>query len=497
VKDGWPEPEEIGGDLLAVPTLKETLIPEALKRWVLDTAERFQCPPDYFATAALVGLGQLLGRKIAIRPKQYDNWYEHANTWGGIVAPPGFMKSPAIQEAFHPLFRLERKARGEYEDAKRAAEVDREIAESNRNIIRNRLKAKDLKDTEREHLARQLSDTTFQEPICRRYIVNDVTVEKVGELLSENPNGLVLLCDELSGWMGLMELPEYKNARGFYLSAWNSKTPASCDRIGRGSIFIEATCLSVYGALVPGTLERYLRSTYSGEHADGFIERFQLLVYPDLPSKWHYVDRPIDSTARTRAFAVMERVGSLTVNDFHATEVEEEPPFVRFTLEAQSIWIDAHEWAMRLARSTDEHPVLRSHFGKYPKLLAALALVFHALRVAEGQAGEAIEKQSVDQAWAWAQYLERHARRIYQLALNPGETAARLIAKKLGEQRLPNPFSVREIQRKQWAGLQAKGDVLAGLEVLEDCNWVYSQPPPTGKPGRPSSRFWINPKVAT
>ena len=140
----WPEPEEIGGELLSVPRLKETLIPEALRAWVRDTAERFQCPPDYFAVAALVEAGQLLGRRVAIRPKQHDNWYEHANLWGGIVAPPGLMKSPAIREAFHPLFRLERKARSEYDDAKRTAEVDREIAESNRTIIRNRLRGKDL-----------------------------------------------------------------------------------------------------------------------------------------------------------------------------------------------------------------------------------------------------------------------------------------------------------------------------------------------------------------
>ena len=491
----WPEPEEIGGELLAVPNLKETLIPEALRSWVLDTAERFQCPPDYFAAAALVEAGQLLGRKIAIRPKQHDNWYEHANLWGGIVAPPGFMKSPAIREAFHPLFRLERKARTEYDDAKRTAEVDREIAESNRTIIRNRLRGKDLNDGDRERFARQLSEVTFEEPVCRRYIVNDVTVEKVGELLNQNPNGLGLLCDELSGWMGQMEQPEYVNARAFYLSAWSGKTAYTYDRIGRGSLFIEAACLSVFGALVPGTLERYLRATFSGERADGFIQRFQLLVYPDLPSRWVYVDRPIEEAARARAFHVLERLGSLTSADFHAVEVEEEAPFVRFTAAAQSVWMGAHEWCMGLARSKDEHPVLRSHFSKYPKLLAALALLFHGLRLADGHAIEAIEKESIDLAWAWAQYLEGHARRIYQLALNPGETAARLIAEKLREQRLPNPFSVRELQHKEWTGLRAKGDVLAGLEVLEECSWVRSEPPAPGKTGRPSSRFWINPKV--
>ena len=99
-----------------------------------------------------------------------------------------------------------------------------------------------------------------------------------------------------------MEQQEYVNARGFYLSAWSGKTAYTYDRIGRGSLFIEAACLSVFGAVVPGTLERYLRSAFSGERADGFIQRFQLLVYPDLPGKWKYIDRPVDEAARSRAF---------------------------------------------------------------------------------------------------------------------------------------------------------------------------------------------------
>ncbi len=53
-----------------------------------------------------------------------------------------------------------------------------------------------------------------------------------------------------------------------------------------------------------------------------------------------------------------------------------------------------------------------------------------------------------------AQYLEQHARRIYQLALSPGETAARLIAEKLREQRLPNPFSVRDFNGSNGPGFK-------------------------------------------
>lgn len=38
-------------------------------------------------------------------------------------------------------------------------------------------------------------------PTRQRLIVNDASVEKLGELLNENPNGMLLARDELIGWM--------------------------------------------------------------------------------------------------------------------------------------------------------------------------------------------------------------------------------------------------------------------------------------------------------
>jgi len=49
-------------------------------------------------------------------------------------------------------------------------------------------------------------------PRERRYVVNDTTVEKLGELLNQNPNGLLLFRDELSGFLRLMARPATKRS---------------------------------------------------------------------------------------------------------------------------------------------------------------------------------------------------------------------------------------------------------------------------------------------
>jgi hypothetical protein len=42
-------------------------------------------------------------------------------------------------------------------------------------------------------------------PVCTRYLVNEATVEKVHMILKENPQGVLYLRDELSGWMAQLD----------------------------------------------------------------------------------------------------------------------------------------------------------------------------------------------------------------------------------------------------------------------------------------------------
>ncbi|WP_210756853.1 DUF3987 domain-containing protein [Caldichromatium japonicum] len=101
-----------------------TLLPAALRRWVMDEAERMPCPPEFIAAAALVALGSIIGARCAIKPKARDSWLIVPNLWGGIVGDPSAKKSPAWGAALKPLDRLIAKALEEH----RAALADYETA---------------------------------------------------------------------------------------------------------------------------------------------------------------------------------------------------------------------------------------------------------------------------------------------------------------------------------------------------------------------------------
>ena len=151
----------------------------------MDIPERMQCPPDYVAVAAMVSLGAVLGRKIGIKPQQKTDWFEVANLWGCIVGRPGSMKSPALDEALGPLHRLEMEAReagevdlAEYERAVRDFKIRQDAADA---AWRAKLKNS-------PGAARPESGLAEPEPPAeRRYITNDTTYEKLGEIPHAEP----------------------------------------------------------------------------------------------------------------------------------------------------------------------------------------------------------------------------------------------------------------------------------------------------------------------
>ena len=53
----------------------------------------------------------------------------------------------------------------------------------------------------------------------------------------------------------------------------------------RKTLTAAGLCLAIFGTIQPGPLARYLKGAASGEDADGFVPRFQILFYPDPPAR--------------------------------------------------------------------------------------------------------------------------------------------------------------------------------------------------------------------
>ena len=174
------------------------------------------------AVGALVSAAAIIGRKVAMRPKRQDDWAVVPNLWGLAVGPPGIMKNPALAEALRPLRRLVTDAHARYEERMLAHQFRLAEAKARRQDLARRLRAALEHDGATEDLRQHFEAAPrYTPPATKRYLVNDTTVEKLGELLNHNPNGLLLFRDELSGFLHMMDRPGHENDRAFYCEAWN------------------------------------------------------------------------------------------------------------------------------------------------------------------------------------------------------------------------------------------------------------------------------------
>ena len=384
-----------------------------------------------------------------------------------------------------PIKRMECEAKAKYEAEKKVSdareEIEKQAKVSRAGKIREQLKGHRSFDALAREIAAEEEDAP--KPVRRRFITNEPTVEKLGELLSENPNGVLVCRDELTGWLQLMEREGRDGERAFYLEAWNGTGRFTYDRIGRGTVDIEAACVSVLGGIQPGPLLSYLESrSWNGAGDDGLLQRFQLAVWPDASSKWANVDRRPDLAARDRASEVFQRLANL-VKDRGDTIA------LRFDHQAQEAF-DA--WRNKLEhriRSNEMHPAFEAHLAKYRSLLPSLALI---CELVEG-GSDRIGIHNFYRAEAWCDYLESHAERIYDALIKADLTAARTLGNRIARGDLPSPFRLRDVYRRCWAGLTSKEAAQAAIEILCDLSWLRSEDVKTG--GRPSPLYHINPAV--
>ena len=509
-EEPWPEPAPIEVKLPDVMGLDPSLLPVPLRGWVKDVSERMDnAPPDFAAAATVVVAAALLGRKVGIRPKRQDDWTVVPNLWGGLVGPPASMKTPALEQAIKPVKRLAAEAQEAHEKTLKEHGLDLMVVEAERSALKKKLEATAKKVAaasasrgDLEEVRQEIEDLEEPEtPAERRYMTNDATIEKIAEILRDNPDGILYYRDELMGWLRSLDKAGREADRAFYLEAWNGNGSFSVDRIGRGSLHVPAVCVSVLGGIQPGPLTTYVTDALEeAEKADGLLQRFQVLVYPDLRG-YDPVDRWPDLEAKNRAYEVFKNLADLGAEAFGARADEDgEVPYVRFDAEAQEVFDGWRaEFEPRFREAVGEYPAaIESHFMKYRSLFASLALIFEAVDFvdnAEG-AGKAVRKTSALRAAAWCEYLESHAMRVYSPTLDVATAAAKTLLDRIEVGDVEHGAKVREIYRNQWSQLTTPEEVAVAIEVLEEHGWVRqvtAKPGPRG--GRPSEALHVHPDL--
>jgi hypothetical protein len=420
------------------PAFPLAVFPECLRRFAEEAAASVPCPPDYVAVPMLAIAGAAIGASRALEIKHGRT--ERPCLYAAVVGSPSCGKTPCRTFAARPL----------HEEQARLYEIYR-----------------------RERQAREDGVDDAPKPKERTLYVSDVTVEKLANVLQENPRGVAVDRDELTGWLRSMD--QYRSGKGadrqFWLSAWSGE-PVSVHRKNQdtGPVRVAHPFVSVVGGLPPDLL-----TAMRGERAvaDGFIDRI-LFCYPQehpaTGETWACIPEHCEEAWRD----CLARLWALEMIDDSSHGLR--PHFVRLTACGRTAWKKFTD-ALADKRNDDVTPdCLKSALGKLNSYGARLALIVHFLRLATGEADdEDVDGASMDAAAQLVSYFQGHLLRVHAaMDADPRMAAARKLLHWIGTQD-SRPFARRDAYRAMRSVCKAVEDIDPLLALLEKHGYIRQQ----------------------
>lgn len=362
--------------------------PIPIRRWLDAGARSIGVPVEMVAMVFLPLVGGMIGNRLQIQLKQ--GFTQLPVLWVAVITDPGRGKSPALNHARRLFNRMQTKALEAY----RAALADFEDEEA-------RWKAADTDERGPKPIR----------PKLRHYYTTNATLEAIVGMLEASP-GVTMVFDELAAY--ILGLGQYKSGKGSdrqeVLSAWANAGIKQDRRLGE-AVIVNNVALPVAGMLTTDNLS--VLHSKDGTR-DGMLERF-LLIRPEFdPPGW--TDDEVSPDLFAPAMDLIERLDRLPPCDSDDGGVT-----VQLSREARNEWVAwFNENAMH---QRDAKGVTAGVYSKLPQQVARIALILHALQVADDPR-VMVSGETMADAIAVGEFCRAHFHRSLPL-LN--ETSASLV----------------------------------------------------------------------
>ncbi len=429
-------------------------LPDVLARYVSEGARAVHCPLDYLGSPLLGFLGAAIGgtRRLIVKP----GWPEQPNLYLLVVGASGSKKSPAA--SFVSRF-AEARSRQFVDDYSSKVKEYESLHSGYEDDL------SDYRSHRRRHPGSPTSGNRPQapdKPILSRAIVDDTTVEALQRTLYENPRGVVMHRDELTGL--LQGLNQYKGGRGsdgsFFLSAWSGKS-ITVDRKSLASPYhIPRPVLTIVGGIPPGVLSSVLGSM---RLEDGMSARF-LVSYPNLMLQ-EISDEIVSPESVGQMEGLLEGLYGL---EPQSSEGHYDPRLVEMAPHAYTEFNAWQKVNNDHINSLSEFDPRRAAISKMPSQLARITLILHEVMIHTGESRNpfVVDPETVVRAGMIADYFVANVDRVWQvLSESKPDRQARQLHTWLCRQ--AKSVTVREILRYGVAGFRSDTEAEGALRYLE------------------------------
>ena len=477
---GWAEPD------MAVlrlhrrppPALPLAVFGPEWRQWIEAAAEAAACPADYVVAPLLAAASALIGH--ARWAQATPGWAEPPHLWCAVVGDSGTSKSPGADCLLRDVPpEIETRILADFPDRLQEWRAQAELSRAAEGQWKQ-----EVRTAQKSGVPPPMPPAPVgPEPQSPRFRQNDVTIERVATLLgTAAPKGLLIVRDELAGWVSGMT--SYNDAgRAFWIESFGGR-PYRVERQKHPDpIIVPRLAVAVHGAVQPDRLGPLMR-----EADDGLLARL-LWAWPDpvlfkLSRNAPNADWAIDSLDRLRWLEL--QAGT--------------PP--------QPLMVPLSEGAVPLLetfgrdmqeRQSAAGGLMRSALGKARGLALRLSLVLEYLWWCSERGVDAAPTTISVRAFEAASHLMSDyfvlsAERVYGDSSATGkERNAATLARWITREK-PREVHVRHLQRTvRLPQLTTAESIHNAACVLVEADWLVEPPP--GIEHRAKQAYRVNPRV--
>jgi hypothetical protein len=512
----WTKPEPLPMD--EQPEFPVDLLPEPERAWVTALATATQTPAALAAMMSDGAVAIAVAKRVAVEIR--DGWREPLNAYNLTALDSGSRKTAVARAVEAPLKTVEKLRSAEMAPDIAKARAKRDVVEKRLEQFKKRQAAQAVNDIatdgDIDAIINELLSGGLAVPVVPRYLVDDITPERLADLMGQHGERVGVLSAE--GGIFQIVAGRYNDGKAdgldLFLKAYSGDS-LPIDRIGRETKHLDAPALSLVISPQPEVLRGLAR--YPGFRGRGFLARFDFAIPVSTVGRRKIAATPVPDIVRKQYEDLITAVLALPEPDAKSNPTQGDsgnsvnatgPIVLTLSEEAAErfvafeTWLepqldrdngalgDIQDWASKLA-------------GKVARWAGRLHVVQHIEADKAGRpstlAASVIDAKTIEAAIAIAKtFLIPHARTAFaMMSRDQTESRARRVLHMVRS--WPQlTITKRDVWRCLCRSFTAVDDLDGPLALLVEYGYLRQLPNQTSGPGRkPSPTFVINPLFRT
>lgn len=316
------------------------IFPEQVTNYMYELRDKLGCNPNYMAGAFLMAASICIGRSKSLIIR--DTWREWCVFWPIIIGDAGSKKSPSTKPFLDPI----------------------RVIESN---LYKEWTAKIKAFSE---------DVTEEKPTQPRMYVGDATIEAYVQIHSQNPRGVAIILNEVSGLV--KNSGRYSGGSDIekYLSAWSYEDISSARKGAGSSSMLYDPFLNIFGGIQPKILTELMTDQLKD---NGFWDRF-LFVSGNFQTGKITTEDVSDVTKNDYSSYIHGLYELVSETEFIKDNGDLHVDFYRMDNEAAACWFDYNSKIEDMISDTSELSAsTKSAYSKMATYFGRFILLFHMI----------------------------------------------------------------------------------------------------------------------